>query len=677
MSKSNYQIGIDGTASDKPAEVTQIPAGKTAAVRLRAQPGGTYTLTDRATDKAPQQIHARRLGKDLLLQFDERGDGETDLILENFYGSAPGTFVGLAEDGSTYRFIPNTARESDQFASLIDGAQASQVLGGAAFGGADASVAVAGGVATGAVAAPLVAGGLAVGGTALAAGAVLLGAAALGSGGSSGAQGGGTAPNRNFSAALAPADDTGVSRTDGITNNPKPRVQGVAPVGARIQIRLDNGELVDAPVDAATGAWHWVPPDNLSEGPHTLTVISLDANNVATTQTLPLTVDTTKLTATLSSDFSTLNTEPTGAPDTRLNTNESKNGVLMTVKLAEKPGRDLTASDLRLSGGSIKAGSFSKVSDTEYQLTATPTADSTGDLLLQWSVAGQALTDVAGNALDRGLSQQLSIAYDTHAPAVTLSAGNTPIAVTSGQNPAISWATSETDIGAIKVSLLGQELAKTGSLSSPLTLAAADGLDKLVEGYYTLGTSFTDTSGNTSMQTAVLALNRNTLPGDAWVAANGNQQTGTPGNNLFINRAGSQSFKLNANGGADTIVWLKRDAGTPGSPDVDTVADFKLGSDGQADVLDIKDLLGSGANVKYDKLPKYVQVSTVDTNADTIPDSTRVSISALGSFDAGGTNVNTVADQVIVLQNVTGLANAYSLLPNLKWEAAQNALVLL
>lgn len=672
MSKYDHQISFDGASGSKPLEVTPIPASKTAPVRLQATADGAYTLTNLATNRAPQQIQARRRGRDLLLSLDDSIPGQIDLILENFYGTKSIVVIGVAEDGSAYRFIPNTASSADQLDRLSEGGQASHVLGGSMYALNDASLAVAGTVGVGA-AGLIPAAGLGLGASTLAGGALLLGAAALGGGGGGGSSAGNgsgvpafTGPTAN----LAATDDTGSSNSDGITSRTRPRFEGTALPGAKVQIRLDDGTPVEVTADGS-GKWSWVPETALGPGPHTLTTTTPDAAGVPTTKTVLLNVDTSKLSAGFSSNFNALNNEPTGLPDARLNINESKNGVLLEIVLSEKPGRALSESDLLMTGGTIQTGSFTKVSDLRYSLLGIPTPDSDGNLLLKWSPAGQALTDVAGNPLDNASTQQLAVAYDLHRPQFTLNNAGA-LEAQAGQNLSVGWTPAtladQNDLASVKLTLLGQTVQKSNNLGDPATLiAAGNGLDKLTEGYYTLTAAFGDASNNESIKQAVLKVNRGTLQSDVWNIANVNQQVGNANNELFINRKGDQS--LTGNGGADTFVWLGRDAGTSGAPDVDTITDFVPMGTGQSDKIDIKDLLG--ANIAFANLPKYVQVASFDSDANSIADSTRISISRAGAFTNSHTaaTIAALSDQVILLQGVVTDLN--SLLPNnLLWQAA-------
>ena len=136
---NTYQISISSNArtkeGGKTADVVQpIHANSAQAIRLLAQSGDTYTLTHQSTGKAPQQIHTKRRGNDLLIQIDDyRPDDSADLILENYFEQAPGPLTGVAEDDISYRFIPNTALPQHQIGELIDGASITQVLGGSPF----------------------------------------------------------------------------------------------------------------------------------------------------------------------------------------------------------------------------------------------------------------------------------------------------------------------------------------------------------------------------------------------------------------------------------------------------------------------------------------------------------------------------------------------------------------
>ncbi|HEY0907188.1 MAG TPA: type I secretion C-terminal target domain-containing protein, partial [Methylophilus sp.] len=116
---------------------------------------------------------------------------------------------------------------------------------------------------------------------------------------------------------------------------------------------------------------------------------------------------------------------------------------------------------------------------------------------------------------------------------------------------------------------------------------------------------------------------------------------GGAGNDIVIGGAGNDTLTGGADG--DVFRWEKGDAGTAGSPAVDTVTDFSLSQD----VLDLRSLL-QGESLA--NLPNYVRV-TVDANGNTV-----LHISTTGGF-AGGFNAS-AEDQTIVLQGVN-LQTAY------------------
>jgi T1SS-143 domain-containing protein len=110
---------------------------------------------------------------------------------------------------------------------------------------------------------------------------------------------------------------------------------------------------------------------------------------------------------------------------------------------------------------------------------------------------------------------------------------------------------------------------------------------------------------------------------------------GGAGNDILV--GGSGNDILTGGQGRDIFRWEKGDAGTAGSPAVDTITDFTL----SADVIDLRTLL-QGENPA--NISNFVRV-TVDANGNTI-----LHISSTGGF-SGGYNANS-EDQTIVLENI-------------------------
>ncbi len=575
----NYQVTVDRAIDNKAAEVLLIPGNKTEPVRLQAQPNAVYTLSDKASDKAPQQIFSRRQGKNLHLQLDVQRPGEApDLILENFFEVAPGTIVGVAEDTSTYRFIPNTAQEFDQLSLLPEGASASQVLGGPVF-------VMSSGSAMAVAAAPLVGvAGFALGPVGLAAAGVA-GLAALGGGG-----GGGSNGNSGAGSGGVPA-----------------------------------------------------------------------------------------FTAAFSSNLSTLETGVGGKADNILNISESQAGFKYKITLSEKPARALLAADFDLNGSSLPISSvLTKVSDTEYSLTALPAAGTAGTQTLTWSTQGKTLQDIAGNDLTP-LSQAATVVtlFDLRQPslAVTNPGGaNNPLVNETGplQVP-FTYSGGELDSNLSRLTLLGKDL---GSLSGVTSVTVPlDTLSKLGDGYYSLIFNLQDTKGNKSTLYQVLEIDRKNVIEDAWKPGQSTQPgKDDPKPDYFIDRSGSQELIAAGTPAADVFFWLRANAGTNGETNTDIVRNFYEGQDkGTKAVIDLKDLLGRGPTLDSTNLANYLKVMPVNTDNDPEIEETRLYINAQGLLNASATpSLNDLASsstQIIILDGINKTLAELVNNGNLVWEA--------
>jgi hypothetical protein len=254
------------------------------------------------------------------------------------------------------------------------------------------------------------------------------------------------------------------------------------------------------------------------------------------------------------------------------------------------------------------------------------------------------LTDAAVNPLATANSDPIS--FDNKAPVVTLFSESIKDILPIGANFLITANTTDEDLSTMTASFLGS--SKTLSRASNASAAwqfelTQAGLTDVANGYYTFKLTSTDTAGNSTDTLQIFKLNRGLLP-KLW---EGTTPIGDGADNLFINTSGSQSFQ--GNGAADTFVWLSRDAGRPGAPDLDTIVDFSLASSAQGDRLNLRDLLGG---VTAANLDKYLKISAIDTNidTDTLPDAVQVAISRLGQFTASGDAAQ--ADQLIELSNL-------------------------
>ncbi|MEW6134068.1 MAG: VCBS domain-containing protein, partial [Pseudomonadota bacterium] len=111
---------------------------------------------------------------------------------------------------------------------------------------------------------------------------------------------------------------------------------------------------------------------------------------------------------------------------------------------------------------------------------------------------------------------------------------------------------------------------------------------------------------------------------------------GGDGDDMLIGGAGNDT--LTGGLGADTFKWSLADAGTPGTPAVDTVTDFDLVA--SSDKLDLRDLLQSES---AGTLTDYIHFE--QSGADTV-----IQISSTGGFSGGYSAAAT--DQTIILSGV-------------------------
>ncbi|WP_131669725.1 Ig-like domain-containing protein, partial [Psychrobacter pygoscelis] len=98
---------------------------------IKAGKGVNYEFLEEGLGRAPQHVITKRVNNDLHLSFDKDGQ-ESDLIIEGFYSKADQALIGMAEDGSYYYYIPDTAEVSDYVTQLEPGDIEGQALGGPA-----------------------------------------------------------------------------------------------------------------------------------------------------------------------------------------------------------------------------------------------------------------------------------------------------------------------------------------------------------------------------------------------------------------------------------------------------------------------------------------------------------------------------------------------------------------
>jgi VCBS repeat-containing protein len=287
----NLRVNESSGTEGQTVSVTQGMGDKGAPVRVLAQRGARYELQDDAKAKgaAPDQVRVKRVGKNLHLLFD--GSQNADVVLENFYAEGNTTDGGLpvlagqAENGSVYEYIPQDPAFSSVTHELADGnTPVMMALGGGALGEIFALSAL-----------PLVAaaaGG--VSGWAVAGAAV--GAAAL-AGGGGGSGGAGVLPSGQKGYLTRSAThDTGVSSTDGYTQNNKPQLTINAESGAKVVVTV-NGKEYEATETNTKGVYTVDVGSKetlakLADGVYTPIIKVTNAAGFSTVNGDPFTIDT-------------------------------------------------------------------------------------------------------------------------------------------------------------------------------------------------------------------------------------------------------------------------------------------------------------------------------------------------------------------------------------------------
>ncbi|MEW6466056.1 MAG: Ig domain-containing protein, partial [Pseudomonadota bacterium] len=98
----------------KSYEVTAGQAGAGQALRIAAEKNVKYELINQDTGFAPENIAAKRVGKDLHIAFEKSDIGRPDLIIENYYEDGVlGAVTGQAENGLYYNYIPESGLQEE------------------------------------------------------------------------------------------------------------------------------------------------------------------------------------------------------------------------------------------------------------------------------------------------------------------------------------------------------------------------------------------------------------------------------------------------------------------------------------------------------------------------------------------------------------------------------------
>ena len=346
--------------------------------------------------------------------------------------------------------------------------------------------------------------------------------------------------------------------------------------------------------------------------------------------------------------------------DDKLNIAEAKNGVTYTLTF-DTAVDTLSATDLDISGGTLRGTPTANATKTVWTLVLDPTPSNTGSLDLRLKNTKLAtLTDAAGNPAE--VTNASLVSHDTVAPLATFSdtrstdptfnTGNSTdlvldtkrIFVLDGNEAAANYTIglNSTDT----ISQVSFEGAGSASLPNQSTVTLNQtALAALAEGFYSLEVRTVDDAGNTSVSQQIIGKNTATFPATNFVSTlgAGNSLTGDNNNNFFINRSGvHESMTLGGAADRDTVFVLKTGLGTVGAADQLTINDFNTGAG--MDRLRLDDLFSGSAT------HNQIRFEGLDLDNNGTLESTRMYVNTAGGLN--GASLADTAEQIITLVNV-------------------------
>ena len=361
-------------------------------VLIQAEMATRYELRDLKSERAPEKVRAKRVGRVLEIYFE--GSVKADIIIEQYYDEA---IVEFPKDSLTGRLpkgdicvyvIDEGTRPA--LTTLISEVKPITLVENVVWFNP----------------------WWWAGGAGLAAGA----------GGGGGGSGGNapviTAPPPavvQLTAQLASASDTGASNTDKLTNVSRPVLEGTGTAGDTIIVKNAAGQVIATTTVAADGTWRVTPVLPLAEG---LTNLSITATSPAGTVSpavpLPITIDTVAPTAPAAALAASSDTGVVGDSITS-DTTPTITGTGTpgdTIKLYAPDGTTLLGTAVVAANGSwsITPAAVQPLGLNNFVVTATDAAGNTSapatlpvtiiagtppDLIVQGSVAAGPVSDGA------------------------------------------------------------------------------------------------------------------------------------------------------------------------------------------------------------------------------------------------------------------------------------------
>ncbi|MDG2520548.1 Ig-like domain-containing protein [Caulobacter segnis] len=291
--------------------------------------------------------------------------------------------------------------------------------------------------------------------------------------------------------ALEPASDTGASVSDGVTNNTRPTLRGLAESGSTVSLYDGQGNVLGS-TTAVNGQFSVAPVLALAQGDHTITAHAVDGagNASAVSNSVDLTIDTTAPTVAITSNVSQLKVGETAA---------------VTFTFSEAPV-GFSAADITVIGGTLGALSSAGGDGRVFTAVFTPTAGQNATTA-SITISAASYMDLAGNNGGSGTTPALT--FDTLAPAAPSKPSLTSVS-DSGAPDNITNIETPTFVGTAEAGAL-IKLFDTDGLTL-LGQATANGqgdwtiTSSALQGGHTVKAQATDLAGNTSSLSAGLAL---------------------------------------------------------------------------------------------------------------------------------------------------------------------------
>ena len=276
---------VNGKTIVDTRDLSAVETGKP--VRIKAIKGGQYLLAQGEQAYAPQNITAKRVGKDLHVALEGTSPDQPELIIEGFY-EYDGQLVGMAEDATYYQYVTVEGDTDYSAPFLLDGAASPLALGGSQLIGFSDGLAV-------------LAGGVSL--TSLGLGALGLLGGGLALGNSKGNGDNNDQPLRDTSPSENPVigavlDDkgtvTGLVPDGGTTDDDTPTLSGTGLTPGNKVIISDHGKALGEVIVDSDGNWSFTPSP-LNSGEHSFTVVAEDkaGNKGLASDAFVVTIDTT------------------------------------------------------------------------------------------------------------------------------------------------------------------------------------------------------------------------------------------------------------------------------------------------------------------------------------------------------------------------------------------------